>query len=238
MGRSRGVGNDLSAPPRGEMRAQILAVSTRLFAAHGRDGTSLQDIAEVVGVKKPSLLHHFASKDALYQAVLDELLARWKDTLPQLLLAAGSGEKRFDDVWGSALSFFADDPSRARLLMREALDRPDEMRALLREHVRPWMPLVAKYLERGKLEGVLHPELDVDAYVIEMVHLVLGGIAVADVLAAMMPDGVSKTKAMKRQLAEMSRIARASLFVSSNSMPNESANEHVFLMKLPSFQDI
>jgi AcrR family transcriptional regulator len=166
-------------------------------------------------VKKPSLLHHFVSKDALYQAVLDELLARWKDTLPALLLAATSGEKRFEDVWGSALAFFADDPSRARLLLREALDRPDEMRSLLREHVRPWLPLVTKYLERGKSEGVLHPDLDADAYVIEMVHLVLGGVAVADVLGSLMPDGVTKARAVKRHIAEMSRIARASLFVSA-----------------------
>jgi hypothetical protein len=97
--------------------------------------------------------------------------------------------------------------------LREALDRPDEMRALLREHVRPWLPLVAKYLERGKLEGVLHPDLDADAYVVEMVHLVLGGVAVADVLGSLMPDGVTKARAVKRQIAEMSRIARASLFV-------------------------
>ena len=43
------------------MRERILAVATQMLADRGYDGTSLKMIADEVGLKKPSLLHHFPS---------------------------------------------------------------------------------------------------------------------------------------------------------------------------------
>ena len=62
-----------------DVRQSILETATRLFAAHGFDGTSLQDIAESVGIRKASLLYHFPAKEKLRLAVLDRLL----DTSPR-----------------------------------------------------------------------------------------------------------------------------------------------------------
>jgi AcrR family transcriptional regulator len=53
-----------------EGRQRILDVAAALFLERGYAGTSLREIAAEVGMKPGSLYYHFASKEALLQAIL------------------------------------------------------------------------------------------------------------------------------------------------------------------------
>ena len=57
-------------------RAHLIDVATRLFAAHGYDGTSITAVLAESGVSRGSLYHHFPGKDALFWAVLEGVAAR------------------------------------------------------------------------------------------------------------------------------------------------------------------
>jgi len=198
-----------------DVRTQILVAATRLFAAHGFDGTSLSDISEAVGIRKPSLLYHFPSKEQLRLAVLAELLERWNDVLPRLLMAAASGEPRFDSVIGEVTDFFVADPDRARLLVREILDRPDDMRARLDHYVRPWVDVVAGHIRKSQRRGAVYPEVDPEAYVLQIINLVLSGVAAAASLAGgLLPAHSPLGEPASRHTRELVRIARYSLFSS------------------------
>jgi len=50
-------------------REELTRIAARLFAERGYQGTSLADLAEELGVQKPSLYHHIASKEDLLWAV-------------------------------------------------------------------------------------------------------------------------------------------------------------------------
>jgi AcrR family transcriptional regulator len=50
-------------------REELTRIAARLFAERGYQGTSLADLAEALGVQKPSLYHHIESKeDLLWEA--------------------------------------------------------------------------------------------------------------------------------------------------------------------------
>jgi len=50
----------------------LLDAAAGLFGRHGFDRTSVQAVADAAGYSKAGLLHHFPTKLALYQAVLQE----------------------------------------------------------------------------------------------------------------------------------------------------------------------
>jgi AcrR family transcriptional regulator len=57
-------------------RAHLVDVATRLFAAHGYEGTSIKSVLAEAGVSRGSLYHHFPGKDALFWAVLEGVATR------------------------------------------------------------------------------------------------------------------------------------------------------------------
>jgi AcrR family transcriptional regulator len=193
-----------------DVRTQILVAATRLFAAQGYGATSLSAIADAVGIRKASLLYHFPSKDALHQSVLDNLLSHWNETLPRLLEAV-AGEDRFDALLDETVRFFVEDPDRARLLLREALDRPEAMRERLRQAVRPWMHVIAGSIVKGQEHGELRTDTDPEAYLLQVIHLVVGGIATGDTLGVLLSDD-GRTADIERLTRELTRVAKTSLF--------------------------
>lgn len=58
--------------PRGR-REEILDGAAEMFAEHGYHGSSLRDISSHIGISHSGMLHHFESKDALLDGVIDRL---------------------------------------------------------------------------------------------------------------------------------------------------------------------
>ena len=193
---------------------QIRSVATQLFARHGYEGVSLQAIAERVGVTKQTLLYHFPSKDVLRRAVLDQVFAHWRERLPQMLEAVTSGHGRFDALTRELVRFFEADTDRARLLVRELLDNPDEMRRMLADNLRPWVLLVAQYVREGQRIGLIQADVDPEAYVLTVITLVLSSVSATGVAEAVLGDGAGNgiRAARERQQTELLRLTKAALF--------------------------
>ena len=157
--------------PRQDRRRAILDAATELFADRGLAGVSVQEIADRAGTHKTTVLYHFATKDALHDAVLDEGLGRITDTMQEFLAGEFRRERvayLLDQIHG----FFAEHLPLARLLQRELLD-PAATDAYMRRFVEPiYLPALTGF-KRAMAEGTIR---DIDpALFIHDAHVQLIG---------------------------------------------------------------
>lgn len=204
---------------------QICAAATRLFARQGFDGTSLQVIADEVGVAKQTLLYHYPSKEALRQRVLANLLEHWRLRLPQILQAVTSGHRRFESLTEELVRFFREDPNRARLLAREVLDNPEGMTKLLADKLRPWLMLVAQYIREGQASGVVHGNVDPEAYVLNVIMSGICAIAAESVLIGALGHAQQGIAASERPVTEFLRASQHALFISNENQERDERAE-------------
>ncbi|OZM70486.1 TetR family transcriptional regulator [Amycolatopsis antarctica] len=78
------------APGTEDTRTRLLATALRLFSEHGVEGTSLQMIADELGVTKAAVYYHFRAKDEITEAVAEPLL----DTLARITEEAAAHRRR------------------------------------------------------------------------------------------------------------------------------------------------
>jgi TetR/AcrR family transcriptional regulator, regulator of autoinduction and epiphytic fitness len=67
---------DLNAEHNGEKVAQILQGAMQEFLARGYAGTSMEKVAAAAGVSKPTVYSYFKDKEALFQALIENLAAK------------------------------------------------------------------------------------------------------------------------------------------------------------------
>src|ERR1700678_2654679 len=143
--------------PGEDRRRQLLRVAVESFAQNGFSGTKTKDIAAAAGVSEAILFRHFASKEDLYHAILDEKEAtlgaeRWFVEMNEL------AERRddrglFQHVARQMIRSFREDAAFHRLLLYASLEGH-----LLADlfHERFGLPLgdfLARYIALRQKEG-------------------------------------------------------------------------------------
>ena len=142
-----------------DRRRQLIEVAIDLFANKGFGGTTTREIATAAGVTEAVIFRHFATKQDLYQAILDTKCADpgTKDRLNELqaLMDVNDDEGLFRFLITKILSFEREDSRFCRLLTHAALEGNE---LALMHNAQMAMPIGAKfreYIARRQAEGAM-----------------------------------------------------------------------------------
>ena len=112
--------------PGEDRRRQLLRVAVESFARNGFSGTKTKDIAAAAGVSEAILFRHFASKEDLYHAILDEKEAalggeKWFQEL-QEMADRRDDQALFEHIARQVIRSFREDSAFHRLLQYASLE--------------------------------------------------------------------------------------------------------------------
>jgi AcrR family transcriptional regulator len=185
---------------------RILDAAEFHFAERGFAGAGMREIAASVDLNPASLYNHFASKRALYEAVVERGLRPIFELLDALHGTDWSPESLNRET-NKLLARLARRPHLARLIVHEALAGGENLRRIARDWLRPlYSRALATFQESPTTRDWEKDELPL--LLMSFHHLVLGYFAAAPMLREVMHEDPLSPEAMERHSRFMRKIVR------------------------------
>jgi len=131
---------------------RILRAAELQFGANGFVRTRLEDIAEEVGIRRPSLLYHFKTKEALYEQVVQDLFEALKEDLVSEM-KPGDFSEFVLNLSVRFMEFVEKRPSFAPIVLREMIDGSGPVHTILLHQITPVLDLIEGFV---KMQGGDH----------------------------------------------------------------------------------
>jgi AcrR family transcriptional regulator len=189
---------------------RILDAAEDLFASQGYDGTSLRQIAAGAGIREPGLYNYFASKQALYAAVLHRALDPMAEALARHLDQA-SGLRDYTDLPALMTDLLLGHPQMAALFQQALLG---DSHSIGNQLVREWLDrLFSQGLRNMEQMG---PPGDQDGqslaiYVIAMFNLTTGYFLSQRAMESLGGGDIKSPDNIARQKSLLRKVVRAML---------------------------
>lgn len=157
-----------------QRQASLVQAALALAAQHSPADITTGDLAQAVGLTQGAVFRHFASKEALWLAVLD-----WVEvSLLQRLHAAAAGQApvaALEAVFMAHVDFVVAYSGVPRMIFQElqhAQDTP--LKARVRGLLRQYRVLLLQLLHEARRQGLLAQALDVDAAAVLFIGSIQG----------------------------------------------------------------
>jgi TetR/AcrR family transcriptional repressor of nem operon len=150
---------------------RIIDEARRLIMTRGYNGFSYADVAEVIGVRKASIHHHFPGKSDLAKAVVEQSRAVIRLQVDQLAEAepeASAQLRAYATYWERCIADNTAPFCVAAMLAAELPSLPDDLAASVRLHfadLTGWLArLLALGVRQGSVSLVRSPAEEADAF--------------------------------------------------------------------------
>lgn len=129
-----------------DKRKAILKTSAALFAEHGFDRASMNQIAQGCGVSKALLYHYYANKDALLFDIIRDHLDELNAAVEEAAMPAAPGEARLEACVGALLDAYRDANAEHKIQINDMKRLPPGQQEELKERERQLVKVFAAAL--------------------------------------------------------------------------------------------
>jgi AcrR family transcriptional regulator len=136
----------------------LVATSVQVFNDRGFDGTSMEDLAQRLGITKSAIYHHVKGKDALLGLALDHALEGLEAAADEVRALDGRAVDRLEALVRRSVEVLVARLPYVTLLLRVRGNSLVERQALTRR--RRLDRLVAELVKDAVAEGDLKPDVD------------------------------------------------------------------------------
>jgi AcrR family transcriptional regulator len=147
------------------VKERLLHVATRLFARHGFEGTSVQDIVDAAGVTKGAMYHYYGSKDDLLYEVYHQVLSMQISHLDEIAAGPGTAEQRLRAAAADVVRTSLDTLDDMIVFFRSLHMLPDDKQAKVRAERRRYHDKFKALLEEGVATGTFRSDISPDIVV-------------------------------------------------------------------------
>ncbi|MHB8926366.1 MAG: TetR/AcrR family transcriptional regulator [Bacillota bacterium] len=136
---------------------EILAAAIRLFQEKGYHATSMQDIADAVGLQKGSLYHHISSKEDLLAKIITRALARYVEELQGIAGSRRPARERLKEAVQNHIRIIAENLGMLTIFLRESPALTPQQREAEEEGGRRYRQLFEQLIAEGVATGDFRP---------------------------------------------------------------------------------
>ena len=162
---------------RGEdTRPRLLEAALHVFAQHGYERATIDEIVREAGFSKGAFYVHFESKEDLFWAMLEERLQRQQDAFRQELVPGIPLAANVRIVLNGIFGLHTQDPLWSALFMEFAAhaSRNEQVRQKISAMFNSWRTFAVEALERAREAGTVRRDLDIEFAVTVVIAVIEG----------------------------------------------------------------
>ena len=170
-----------------QTRAAILQAAVREFAREGVAGARTDAIARSAHVNKALLYYYFKDKEALYQAVLDEVFSGLLVEIHRALSQQLPPRQRLIAYVQAHFNYIASNPQFPRIVQAEFLRAgrdPANLRRIAKQFFFPVFSAIADLLKQGEAQGEFR-HVDPQHFIPSMISVIVFFFNTAPVMKVM-----------------------------------------------------
>lgn len=173
----------------------ILNAAEKLFSINGKDGTTMQEIADEAGINKALLHYYFRNKDKLFEQVFTAAVQQFSPVLKTIIAADLPLFQKIEKICAAYSQMIIQHPYVPVFVLSEVNKQPEKLLQKMFNGELPDFTAFAKQIQKEVEDGIIKP--------IHPKHLILHIISLCVFPVVFKPIFLMSTKTTNKEFNQM-----------------------------------